>query len=402
MTDMMVEPTHLPMPDTAALADRAIAILGTLVAFDTTSRLSNLALIDWVERYLADQDVASRRIGNADGDKANLLATVGPAVEGGVVLSGHTDVVPVDGQPWTSDPFVLTERDGRLYGRGASDMKGFIALALAAVPLFREGLARPVHLAFSYDEEVGCFGAPDMIAVITRDLPRPALCIVGEPSLMKAVGGHKGAAFFRVVVTGKEVHSSQTHLGVSANMAAVELLTSLTALSADLVVRADPASPFEPRGTSLTIGRIDGGTAANILARRCEMVFDIRAEPGDDPLAVLSGFRAQVADLDARLKARDPDCGAVFEVLANVPSMAPEDGGAAEAFVRGLTGDNGPLRAVPYAAEGGQFQGAGVSTVICGPGAIDQAHQPDEYVAVDQIHHGAAFMIRLAETLRAG
>eukprot|EP01035_Chromulina_nebulosa_P036551 gene36551-49249_t len=237
-----------------------------LVSFDTTSRGSNLALIDWVDRYLSDQGVASRRIASKEGDKANLLATVGPMTEGGVVLSGHTDVVPVDGQPWTSDPFVLTERDGRLYGRGSSDMKGFIALALAAVPLFRDGLKRPVHLAFSYDEEVGCFGAPDMIAVIARDLPRPALCIVGEPSLMKAVGGHKGAAFFRVIVSGREAHSSQTHLGVSANMAAAELISALSALADELAAKADPASPFEPKGTSLTIGRIDGGTAANILA----------------------------------------------------------------------------------------------------------------------------------------
>ncbi|HRD29890.1 MAG TPA: acetylornithine deacetylase, partial [Caulobacter sp.] len=291
---------------TAALADDAIAILRTLVGFDTTSRSSNLALIAWVEAYLTAQGVASRRIASADGDKANLLATVGPAVAGGVILSGHTDVVPVDGQPWTSDPFVLTERDGKLFGRGSADMKGFIALALAAVPLFREGLKRPVHLAFSYDEEVGCFGAPEMIATIARDLPRPALAIVGEPSLMKAVGGHKGAAFFRVLVSGREAHSSQPHLGVSANMAAVELLATLSALAADLAAKADPASPFEPKGTSLTVGRIDGGTAANILARRCEITFDVRAEPGDDPLVVLAPFVAQVADLDARLKARDP------------------------------------------------------------------------------------------------
>ncbi|MDP1630740.1 MAG: acetylornithine deacetylase [Caulobacter sp.] len=385
-----------------ALTDRAIAILGTLVGFDTTSRLSNLALIDWVEAYLADLGVAGRRIASPDGTKANLLASLGPAAPGGVILSGHTDVVPVDGQPWTSDPFVLTERDGRLYGRGSADMKGFIALALAAVPLFREGLKRPVHLAFSYDEEVGCFGAPDMIAVIARDLPRPALAIVGEPSLMRVVSGHKGAAFFRVVVTGREAHSSQPHLGTSANMAAAGLITALAALSDDLAARADPASPFEPKGTSLTIGRIDGGTATNILARRCEIVFDVRAEPGDDALAVLTPFRALVAGLDARLKARDPDCGATFEILADVPPMAPETDGAAEAFVRGLTGDNGPLRAVPYASEGGQFQGAGVSTVICGPGSIDQAHQPDEYLDVDQLRQGAAFMIRLAETLRAG
>lgn len=386
---------------TDALTAHAIDILGRLVAFDTTSRLSNLALIDWVEGYLAENGIAARRIASHDGDKSNLLASVGPMVEGGVVLSGHTDVVPVDGQPWSSDPFVLTERDGRLYGRGSSDMKGFIALALAAVPHFK-ALKKPVHLAFSYDEEVGCFGAPDMIAVIARDLPRPALAIVGEPSGMKAVSGHKGAAFFRVVVTGKEAHSSQTHLGVSANMAAAELIASLTALSRRLAEDADAASPFEPRGTSLTIGRIDGGTAANILARRCEIVFDVRSEPGQTAQALLADFRAQVADLDARLKALDPDCSAVFEVLADVPPMAPETEGPAEAFARSLTGDNSPMRVVPFASEGGQFQGAGLSTVICGPGYIDQAHQPDEYVEIDQMRQGAAFMLRLADRLSNG
>ncbi len=383
-----------------ALADRAIDILGKLVSFDTTSRGSNLALIDWVEAYLADQGIPSRRIPNHHGDKSNLLATVGPATEGGVILSGHTDVVPVDGQPWTSDPWTLTERGGKLYGRGASDMKGFIALALAAVPVFKAG-SRPAHLALSYDEETGCFGAPDMIAVIARDLPRPALAIVGEPSLMQTVSGHKGAAFFRVVVTGREAHSSQPHLGLSANMAAVELLDALMALSARLDAKADPASPFEPKGSTLTIGRIDGGTAANILARRCEIVFDLRAAPGKTrALDELAPFIAQVADLDARLKARDPDASAEFEVIADVPPMAPEQHGAAEAFVRGLTGDNSPMRVVPFASEGGQFQGAGFSTVICGPGSIDQAHQPDEYVAVDQMRQGAAFMLRLAEALR--
>ena len=382
-----------------ALADRAIEILGRLVGFDTTSRASNLALIDWVEGYLAGHGVASRRIPNHDGDKSNLLATVGPAVDGGVILSGHTDVVPVDGQPWTSDPWTLTERAGKLYGRGASDMKGFIALALAAVPELKAG-RRPAHLAFSYDEETGCFGAPDMIAVIAKDLPRPALAVVGEPSGMLPVSGHKGAAFFRVVVTGREAHSSQPHLGVSATMAAVELIDALMALSARLEAEADPASPFEPKGSTLTLGRIDGGTAANIIARRCEIVFDLRAAPGKPPaLEILAPFIAQVADLDARLKARDPDASAVLEVIADVPPMRPDLDSPAEAFVRGLTGDNAGMRVVPFASEGGQFQGAGIPTVICGPGSIDQAHQPDEYVEVDQMRRGAAFMLRLAAAL---
>ena len=209
------------MPSTEHLADRAIAELARLVAFDTTSRGSNLALIEHVEATLTALGVSSRRVSSADGQKANLLATIGPNVPGGVVLSGHTDVVPVDGQPWTSDPWTLTPKGDKLYGRGTCDMKGFLALALAASPDFlAAGLKRPIHLAFSYDEEVGCLGAPDLIAEIAASVPAPSAVIVGEPTGMEAVSGHKGIASFRVTITGHEAHSSQTHLGVSANMVA--------------------------------------------------------------------------------------------------------------------------------------------------------------------------------------
>ncbi|HEY2710216.1 MAG TPA: acetylornithine deacetylase, partial [Caulobacteraceae bacterium] len=257
-----------------ALAERALPILARLVAFDTTSHLSNLALIEWVERYLESFGIASRRVADAAGDKANLLATVGPSVEGGVVLSGHTDVVPVEGQPWTSDPFELVRREDRLYGRGSSDMKGFIALALAAIPDFLDAnAARPIHLAFSYDEEIGCFGAPAMIDLIARELPRPALVVVGEPTSMEVVSGHKGVGAWRVTVTGHEAHSAQTHLGVSANMVAAKLMGALTDIADRLEREADPASPFLPKHTTLTIGRVNGGTAGNILARACVFIF---------------------------------------------------------------------------------------------------------------------------------
>jgi acetylornithine deacetylase len=380
------------------LSPRAIGILETLVAFDTTSRLSNLALIEWVEAYLAAHGVASRRVPNAEGNKSNLIATIGPAIPGGVVLSGHTDVVPVDGQPWTSDPFRITPRDGRLYGRGTCDMKGFLALALAAVPdLAAANPQRPVHLAFSYDEEVGCIGAPDMIAVIARDLPRPALVVVGEPTNMEAVAGHKGIATFRVTVHGKEAHSSQTQLGVSAVMGAIELMGSLAALAARLEGAADPASPFTPKHATLTIGQVNGGTAVNILARECVFLFDLRCPPGLDPDGVLAGFFAEVEALDARLKARAPEAGVRLERRSSTPPLAPETDGAAEAFARRLAGDNGPTRVVAFAAEAGQFQQAGFSTVICGPGSIDQAHQPDEFVEVSQMERGASFMTRLVE-----
>ena len=265
------------------LAARATPILARLVAFDTTSHLSNLALIEWVEAYLADLGVSSRRVPSADGVKSNLLATLGPRAEGGVVLSGHTDVVPVKGQAWTSDPFVLTRREDRLFGRGSSDMKGFIALALAAAPdLLAATLPKPIHLAFSYDEEIGCFGAPAMIEVIGRELPRPALVVVGEPTSMEVVSGHKGITAWRVTVTGREAHSAQTHLGVSANMAAVRLMASLAELAARLEREADPTSPFLPKHPTLTIGKMTGGTAGNILARECQFIFDLRALPWPD------------------------------------------------------------------------------------------------------------------------
>jgi acetylornithine deacetylase len=382
------------------LSDRAIDILAKLVAFDTTSRRSNLELIQWVEAYLADLGVPSRRVPSADGTKSNLMAMIGPAVEGGVVLSGHTDVVPVDGQPWSSDPWTLTERDGRLYGRGTCDMKGFLALALAAAPdLAKATLSKPVHLAFSYDEEVGCLGAPDMIEVIARETPRPALVVVGEPTDMVAVRAHKGIASFIVTVTGREAHSSLTHLGVSANMAAIKLMAMLVALSERLEREADPNSPFTPKGATLTVGQINGGTAVNILARECVFVFDLRTPAGMDPEALLADFFAAAQRMDAEIKAKAPEGGVRIERRSLTPAFAPEEDGVAEAFARKLAGDNGPPRVVPYAAEAGQFQGAGFSTVICGPGSIDQAHQPDEYVEISQMQRGAAFMRRLIEDL---
>jgi acetylornithine deacetylase len=387
---------------TESLSARSIDILRQLVAFDTTSRGPNLALVEWVESYLAGHGIASRRVPNADGTKSNLMASIGPAVAGGVVLSGHTDVVPVDGQAWTTDPWMLTERDGRLYGRGTCDMKGFLALSLAAVPdLAAAPLKRPVHLAFSYDEEVGCLGAPDLIAAIVASVPAPAAVIVGEPTDMVAVRGHKGVCTYRVTLTGHEAHSSLTHLGVSATMAAIPLLGALNDLSQRLQREADPASPFMPKGASLTIGQINGGTAPNILARQCVLVFDLRFPHGVDPLALLAPIFELGARIDAEMKSRFPEAGLMIEQRSFTPALFAEPDGAAERLARRLAGDNGPARVVPYAAEAGQFQAAGFSTVICGPGSIDQAHQPDEYVERSQMERGAAFMVRLTETLSA-
>ncbi len=383
---------------TTDLYPAARDLLAKLVSFDTTSRSSNLHLIAWVESYLDDLGVAHRRVPNADGSKSNLIATIGPSVAGGAVLSGHTDVVPVDGQPWTSDPFTLTQKGERLYGRGTCDMKGFLALALAAAPeLAAARLSKPVHLALSYDEEIGCLGAPAMIEVIRREFPAPAVVVVGEPTNMEAVNGHKGIATFHVTVTGREAHSSQTHLGVSAVMEAVKLMASLTELSARLETEADPASPFTPKGPTLTIGIVQGGTAHNILARECRFVFDLRTPGPRTPQEIIAPFLAEAQALDAALKARAPEAGVTVEMRTNVPPFTPDRDGVAEGFARRLAGDNGPPRVVAFAAEAGQFQQAGFSTVICGPGAIDQAHQPDEYVEISQMQRGAQFMRRLIE-----
>ena len=385
-----------------ALAARAIEILARLVSFDTTSHLSNLALVEWVETYLDDLGVPHRRVANVEGTKSNLIATLGPDIAGGVVMSGHTDVVPVAGQAWDTDPFTLTEKaDGRIYGRGACDMKGFLALALAAAPdLLAANLRRPVHLAFSYDEEIGCLGSPAMIAAIVADVPAPAFVVVGEPTNMEAVSGHKGISTYRVTVTGHEAHSSLTHLGVSAVMEAVPLLADLKALSDRLEAETDPNSPFTPGHATLTIGLLNGGTAGNILARECAFQFDLRCPAGQDPDKILTAFRQKVLNLDQSLKTRFPECGAVLVQGAGTPPLRPETEGEAERFVRRITGDNGPPRVVSYAAEAGQFQEAGFSTVICGPGSIEQAHQPNEYVERRQMERGAEFMARLIELAR--
>jgi acetylornithine deacetylase len=277
-------------------------------------------------------------------------------------------------------------------------MKGFLALALAAAPeLAAAPLRRPVHLAFSYDEEVGCLGAPHMIEVIRRELPAPAFVVVGEPTDMMAVNGHKGIATFHVAVTGREAHSSLPHQGVSAVMEAVKLMASLNALAERLDREADPASPFTPKGATLTIGLVNGGTAHNILARRCEFVFDLRCPAPLVPEQVIAPFLAEAAAMDRALKARAPEAGCSILRRSLTPPLAPEPNGAAEVFARRLAGDNGPTRVVAFAAEAGQFQGAGFSTVICGPGSIEQAHQPDEYVEVSQMQRGAQFMRRLIE-----
>ena len=385
------------MPDT--LTPRAL--LDRLVAFPTVSRDTNLPLIDWVEDYLAAHGIAAHRHWNEDRTKAALFAHVGPEVPGGVVLSGHTDVVPVDGQAWSSDPWTVTERGGRLYGRGTADMKGFDALAVwAAVEGQRRGLTRPLQLALSYDEEVGCTGAPPMIAAMQAALPRASAVIVGEPSRMGVVTGHKGGSGFRVHVKGHEVHSSLLPQGVSAIMEAARLIGWANAQNVVLQSAAPSgvAARFDPPFTALHCGMIAGGTAHNITAADCRFSFEYRVVPDESKDDWEARFRAECAGLERAMQAVHPGCAVHAERYFTLPPLAPETAGEAEALARALTGDNAQ-RTVSYGTEAGHFQAAGYSAAVCGPGDIAQAHQADEYIEASEMAAGEGFMRRLLDRL---
>ena len=373
-----------------------IEMLERLIAFDTTSSLSNLALIDFVEDYLGGHGVTSRRSGDRE-DKANLYATVGPAVPGGVVLSGHSDVVPVTDQSWSSDPFRLERRDGRLYGRGTADMKGFIATVLALVPqALSAELRRPLHIAISYDEEVGCFGAPKLIADLLAEGPRPAVVIVGEPSEMRPISGHKGIAIYQTSVTGRAAHSAQTHRGASAIFGAARLIAYLET-EADRRRDGPQAAGFEPPHTTFNVGMIEGGTAHNIVPRSCSFTWQVRTVPGESGTSVLAAFEDVAArEVLPRLQATAPDAAIETHCIADVTGLEPDPDSLAERLVRRLTGAN-QSGLVSFATEAGMFQHAGLPTVICGPGSIDQAHQPDEFIEVSQIEACVTFMNKLID-----
>ena len=378
-------------------------IMERLVAFPTVSSESNLELMDWVEDYLDGFGVSAARVYDAEGTKANLYANVGPEVDGGVILSGHTDVVPVEGQAWTSDPFTVTERGGRLYGRGTCDMKGFDALALAAVPLALDArIRRPLQLALSYDEEVGCVGAPPMIDAMRDRLPRASAAIIGEPSMMRTVEGHKGGTGFAVHVRGFEVHSSLMHTGVNAIMEAARLIGWVNDENARLagIPPSELAARFDPPWTSLHVGRIEGGTAHNITALDCRFVVTFRVVPGEDPEAWARRFEERVAEVEADMRKVRPEASIALDRYFDMPGLQPEEDGAAEELVRRLTGDNG-RHVVSYGTEAGHFQRRGYSSIVCGPGDIAQAHQPDEYLTVEQLARGEEFMERLVARLAA-
>ncbi len=376
-------------------------ILARLVGFATVSAGSNLDLIDWLEGYLTGHGIPLHRHWNDDNSKAALLAHAGPMVPGAVVLSGHSDVVPVEGQVWTSDPWTLTERDGRLYGRGTCDMKGYVALAVwALVEAQRRGVRRPVQLALSYDEELGCMGAPPMIETLQQVFPVGSVALIGEPSDMKVITGHKGGTGFHVHVKGFEVHSSLLPYGVSAIMEGARLISWVNDQNA--AIQAVPPSPvaamFDPPFTTLHVGMISGGTAHNITAADCRFAIETRVLPDDDLEGRAQSIEAEAMRLDAALKLRRPEAGVLLERFFGVPPLVPETAGEAEAMARALTGDNA-TGAVSYGTEAGHFQATGYSAVVCGPGSITQAHQPDEFIEIAQFEAGHAFMRRLVATL---
>jgi acetylornithine deacetylase len=377
-------------------------MLARLVAFPSVSTSSNLDIIGFCRDWLNSHGVESHVVMSPEGDKANLYATIGPQVEGGIVLSGHTDVVPVEGQNWSTDPWTLTERNGRLYGRGATDMKGFDALVLALVPeMVRAPLKRPVHIALSYDEEIACRGAPSMVQAMARSIPAPSAVIVGEPTRHAVVTGHKASVQLRTQVTGYAVHSSRIDQGVSAVMNAARLITWHEDVMEENRRPVDPENPFEPPYTTLHCGMMAGGNAANVVSSSAWFFTDIRAIPTESPMDYLARYEAYIRDVvEPRMKAIAPDTGIAVEVIAEVPGLKPETDGAAERLMRRLTGDNG-IHVVSYGTEAGLFQRVGWSTVVCGPGDIAQAHQPDEYIEVSEFQAGEAVLRRLIADLCA-
>lgn len=375
----------------------ATELLARLVNFDTTSHKSNMALVRFVEDYLAQRGVACQLVVNPEGSKANLFATVGPANVPGVALSGHTDVVPVEGQNWTSDPFVLAERDGRFYGRGTADMKGFLACALAAVPDFqRRKLKVPIHIAFSYDEEIGCIGVRPMIAEFGNNFVKPRIVIVGEPTSMTVVDAHKGPVRWQVDIEGRAAHSSMAHLGANAITAAGNLLGELRLIEKELMV-APRDDRFDPPHATLQVVRINGGTATNIVPVSCRVEFDLRALPGVDANIIDQRVRAFVArECLPEMQQVAPEARISISIANQVPPFAAGANSEAVALALNLAGQN-ETHAVSYATEAGLFQDAGSPSVVIGPGDIAQAHTADEWIAKEQIEKCSGFLGRLAD-----
>jgi len=390
---------NAPLIESAHLSASALAMIRQLVSFNTTSRESNLALIDWVSAYLREHGIESRLTFDDTGKKANLFATIGPPIDGGIVLSGHTDVVPVDGQSWSADPWQVAQSTGRLVGRGVCDMKSFIAVALALVPeMTRRDLARPLHLALSYDEEVGCIGVRRLIADLAHVGFVPGGCIVGEPTGMELVVAHKGKRAYRCRVRGFEAHSALTPRGVNAVEIACEIVAYLRGMARRFREQGRFDPDYDIPFTTVHVGTIKGGTALNIVPRDCEFVFEFRFLPFDDPDLLLSELKAFAARFLPEMRAVSADTGIVFEQLSALPGFDTGADSAIAALGR-CCNQGTAFNKVSFGAEASLFHDAGIPAILCGPGNIAQAHQPDEWVSVEQVARCEAFLRRLVDQL---
>ena len=379
-----------------------VEMIEALVAFDTTSRESNLELIRFVEEYLNNHGVASTLIFNEDKSKANLVATIGPATSrGGVVLSGHSDVVPVDGQAWSSDPFRVVERDGRLYGRGTCDMKGFLAVALALVPEFQKrSLASPVHIVLTYDEETDCSGAVRLMQALPETGLAPYAVIIGEPTQMRIINAHKGQTTIETEIVGCEAHSSAPHLGVNAIDIAVRLIAYLATLSDEIASLPNAMKDTTPPFTTINVGTINGGRQVNIVPAECRFEWEIRAVPGHDADDIIERFRAYADRLITEMGNNFPAAAITTTITSATAAFVPEDDSQAETLVKTLAGSN-QAGSVAFGTEAPCYQQAGMSVVVFGPGSIEQAHKPDEYIALEQVDACVEFMRRLMKRLES-
>jgi acetylornithine deacetylase len=384
---------------TEALED-TIEILQRLVAYESISARPTHGIVSYIQDYLATLDVPVTLSFDETGERANVFATVGPEVDGGVVLNGHTDVVPVEGQSWLTDPFALTRKGDRLYGRGSVDMKGFLACVLGSVPTFKaQSLQRPIHIAFSYDEETGGLGMPGLLQDMAGKPFRPGIVIVGEPTEMNIVTGHKGGDEMRTEITGFEVHSCDPTKGASAVSAAVRLITKIEEIGARLAAKPYANSPYDPPYATFNVGTIEGGAARNATAGRCNFDWEFRWMPGEDPrkvIAEIEDFAAQELLPGMQAVHAGADIKVITEV--SVPSLDDRNAERAANFVSEITGQNS-RGVVSFGTDAGYFSDEGFSTVVCGPGTITRAHAPDEYIEIGELSQGLEFLGNVARRL---
>ncbi|KFE34242.1 acetylornithine deacetylase [Thioclava atlantica] len=379
--------------------ERCTAILRELIAFPTVSRDSNLEAIAYMAEMLSDAGARVEIHRDATGHKANLFATLGPEVSGGLVLSGHTDVVPVEDQDWSSDPFTLTERDRRLYGRGTCDMKGFIAACLAKLDTLRAAATeRPIHFAFTHDEEVGCLGARNLVELLAEREVRPAMALIGEPTLMQVIEGHKGCCEYTVTFSGAEGHGSAPERGVNAVEYAARYITRLLELRSELMARAPVPSRFDPPQTTINVGGLRGGHAHNVIAGKAVLDWEMRPVVPEDQDFVKEAIARHVEEvLLPEMRAIAPHAQISTEVIGEVAGLLPMEQNAARDLIFRLTGAN-RAEVVPFGTEAGLFQQIGMSAVICGPGSIEQAHKPDEFISRDQLSQSLEMLERLGRS----